>query len=47
MVNLKNGKVEIELKGSSKYAVDLVRAPLFDFPFSQIGNAPSQNNVSF
>jgi hypothetical protein len=38
MINLKSCKVEIQLKGSGKYAVDLVRAPLFDFPFSKINN---------
>ena len=38
MINLKSCKVEIQLKGSGKYAVDLVRAPLFDYPFSKINN---------
>ena len=31
-VNLKNGTIEAKVKGLSKSAVDLIRAPIFDKP---------------
>ena len=46
MINLKSCKVEIQLKGSGKYAVDLVRAPLFDYPFSKINNMQNSSDSS-
>jgi hypothetical protein len=46
MINLKSCKVEIQLKGSGKYAVDLVRAPLFDYPFSKINSMHNSSDSS-
>ena len=36
-VNLKNGNVEAKVKGLSKSAVDLIRAPIFDKPQNKSG----------
>ena len=49
-VNLKNGSIEAKLQGFGKYAVDLIRAPIFDRPQSShagIENIDDENSQNF